>query len=115
MKVDQSILNKLYSCEVVSVDFNFKRNTITFQLSVTETGKSKKYELFFREVERYKVNKEWADEDWGAISVAEIFYLPDLKKEYSINDNEKKNYDYLLDGDGFEILIKSSSVILNEL
>ena len=115
MKLNQSILNGLYSSEVQSIDFDFNRNTITFSLGVIEGEKSRNVKLIFNEVLRYKVNKDWADEDWEVISVAEIFHLPELGKEYSIEEVDKQEYDYLLDGDGFQIFIKANSSLLQEI
>lgn len=112
MKVNQSILNRLYSSEIQSIDFDFYRNAITFFLRVIDSEKSRVVKLIFNEVLKYKVDKDWADEDWEVITVAEIFHLPELGKEYSIKEVDKREYDYLLDGDGFQIFIKANSSVL---
>ncbi|WP_209329143.1 YxiG family protein [Lunatimonas salinarum] len=114
MNVSQDVLNGLYGSEIKSIDFDFSRNTITIDLRTSEGGKSRDFKLVFNEVLKYKVNKDRADEEWEFISVAEIFHLPELGVEYSIEESEKANYNYLFDGDGFEIFIMAGSLNLQE-
>jgi hypothetical protein len=108
MKISQDVLNGLYGSEIKSIDFDFNHNTLRFDLRITEGGKTRDRSLVFNGVLKYNIEKEWADEEWEVISVAEIFYLPELIKEYSISKKNRQDYNFLIDGDGFNILIKAT-------
>jgi|AVFP01.1.fsa_nt_gi hypothetical protein len=116
MKINQDILNGLYGSEIKSIDFDFNHNALRFYLRITQGDKTRNTSLVFGGVMKYKIEKEWVDEEWEVISVAEIFYLPELGKESSINERDRQDYNFLIDGDGFSIFIKAAEAeILDDI
>jgi hypothetical protein len=114
MKISQDVLNGLYGSEIKSIDFDFNHNALRFDLRITEGGKIRNTSLVFYGVLKYNIEKEWADEEWEVISVAEIFYLPELVKEFSISEKSRQDYNFLIDGEGFSIFIKATEAEIIE-
>ncbi len=114
MKLNQDILNGLYGSEIKSIDFDFRHNVLKFDLLITDEYITRGISLVFDGVLKYKIEKEWTDEKWDVISIAEIFYLPELGKEYSLDEENKRDYNFLIDGDGFSIFIKATEAEILE-
>ena len=116
MKEIQEILNGLYGSEIEKIDFNFRENTIDILLKTIENGRVKKFRLLFREVLRYKQDQYFADKPWEVISVAEIFHIPEDREWLkNITDEEKKLYNYLIEGDSFELFIKANKFDIEQV
>jgi len=113
MKEIQEILNGLYGSEIEKIDFNFREKTIDILLKTIENGRVKKFRLLFREVLRYKLDQDFADEPWQVIGVAEIFHIPECV--LNITDEEKKLYNYLIEGDFFELFIKANKFDIEQV
>jgi dimeric dUTPase (all-alpha-NTP-PPase superfamily) len=115
MKANQKTLNKLYGSEIEKIDFNFRLNTIDILLKSVEGDVVKKFRLLFSGVSNFKMTKDWVDEKWEVIGVAEIFYIPELGKKYSISDEIRQSYNYMFDGDAYELYIKANKLEIQEI
>lgn len=109
MILDQKILDALYGSEIDLIEFDFKNNTVSFLFKIKENKEVTKTLLLFEGVSKYKIEKEWVDEVWDIISVAEILHLPEIKNNCGINEHKNEGYNYIIDGEGFKILIKANS------
>jgi len=114
MKQVQEKLNSLYGSEIKSIEFLFRSNEIHISVVIKDKGEVENFDLKFIEVIGHELRKEWADEEWLIISIAEIFYLPELGTNTSVSEDYKSKYNFLIDGDGFDLYIAAKQLIIED-
>lgn len=110
----QDKLNSLYGSEIKSIYFDFRNNEINIDILVYERDVPEEFQLKFGEVSKYELEKDWAKDKWEVIGIAEIFYLPEIGRKVSIDNEKKSKFNFMIDGDGFVLFIYASILSINE-
>jgi len=101
---------------IKSFDFNFLEHTVTMHVVAAPYDKTlrryidKHYIVRFTNVSKFKLEKseDSVDEPWEGLWWASIAYIPEEKDSLYISEEEKREYDFLIEGDPFVMFIKGN-------
>ena len=110
----QERVNSLYGSIIDSIDFDFRDNKIIIELSEYENDIRTNHIFHFERVKAYQFEQDRADIEWEIISVAEIFYLTNSEMKLNVSREEREKYNFLIDGDGFDLFINASVLKMND-
>jgi len=104
----------LFGSVIESIDFKFKENIIKFEFSIESYKTKTYYDVIFYGVSKCKLEKDFYDGIWEVISLDDVYYIPEEKDDLILSDEEKRNYNFFIDGDAFRLLIKAEDAEIIE-
>ena len=114
MKITSKQLSWLAGASAKSIYYDSNKHVVVINFSFIEDGKKWEPKLVFYGVSKFYITKEekWVDKEWDVFVIDQIFYLPDNAGECSFKKEDKKQYNFSVDGEGFEIFLKAKDAEL---
>ena len=114
MKITSKQLAWLAGASAKSIYYDTNKHIVIINFHFIENGKICEPKLVFYGVSKFYIEKEesWVDKEWDVFVIDQVFYLPDYVEKSLIKRGDIKQYNFSVDGEGFEILLKAKDAEL---
>lgn len=109
--IKQNLLDQLYGSEIINYNFNLENSSFVINFKITENELQKTGRLIFDKIEKLEFNNEDSEIIFSTMLINEIYNLVE-SLDLNVDQYYFKNYNYLIDGDGFDFFIFSNEVLL---